>query len=158
MIQLDSTLAACTAQHLTQSAVRRNSAGHDDFVFAQFDCRINSFLDDNIENCRLEACRYVCHVNLASGLFLGIHIVENDGLDAAETEVQTSLFQENTLELHSVRIALSCNSVNKRSSRISQTQNTRHFVVGLTDSIISCASQHLAFVVAGYFNKISMPA
>ncbi len=80
-----------------------------------------------------------CLPSTGTGCFL--HIIEDGGLDAAETEIEVRLAQQGTGKIDGRRIPLGRQAVDQHAARIGEPEQLGHLVEGLTGGVVQGPAQ-----------------
>ena len=145
-------------QHFPQLAVGGHASRQNDLVLAHIHSCAYGLGYDNVQYRRLEAGCHISRIRFSSCLTFRVHVIKDAGLDAAEAEIQTSLFQEHALEFHGMRISFFGQLVDEWAARVSQTQYASYFIVSFSRRIVSGGAQHVTFVVVGHLYDVGVTA
>ena len=146
-------------ESVAQSVVSRNATSHCHMLNA---CLLNGktkFLHQYVDDSVLKTCCKVVLVMLHKvGVVLNplAQTIKERSLQSAETIVQTRNVR--FCKLICERIALTCQAVDNRATRIAQSHNLRALVNGLASCVVNSLSEHLHIVIGVHLDYLRITA
>ena len=158
MIKCNSCFPASGLNFLPESSVGSHSPGNRKFPVAEILCRFNAVSTEHIHNSFLKRSRHICPVYFFPLHLTLIQIIQNRGLQSAETEIIRRIVHFCPWKLNRFFIAFSCQSFDLWTSRIAETDGPGHLVKGLSRSIVPSTPDDFIDTVIFYIHQMCMSA